>query len=200
MLETTKAKGFEMRQRTAMLVAMGLTAFVLVIAIGVATRLAVAPATTTAVESTPLATVEPTVQDSAEERAAAYQQALQTANARLEQANRQLQDAYQRLTAQAVSNSVAVPGSAPAASDASALPAGTQISEVQAAVAALAYVGGGTVERVSLEEEQGQLVYVVRFTDKSRVYVDPAGGQVIYAQLEHEDGGHESDDSGGHDD
>lgn len=184
-----------MRQRTAMLVAMVLTAFMLVIAVGVATRLAVAPATTKAIESTPLATVEPSVQDAAEERAAAYQQALQTANARLEEANRQLQDAYQRLTAQAATNSVAAPGSAPAADDASALPVGTQISAEQAAAAALDYVGGGTVERVSLEEEQGQLVYAVLFTDKSRVYVDPASGQVIYAQLEHE-----ADDSGGQDD
>jgi uncharacterized membrane protein YkoI len=40
------------------------------------------------------------------------------------------------------------------------------------------------VERVRLEDEHGQLVYEVRFTNKSRVYVDPGSGNVIYARLE----------------
>lgn len=62
------------------------------------------------------------------------------------------------------------------------------ITPDQAVAAARAYAGGGTVERVRLEEEHGQRVYEVRFTDNSRVYVDPVNGRVIYARLEGRDG------------
>jgi uncharacterized membrane protein YkoI len=163
-------------------------------------RVAGATAPADEVASTPLATVAP--QAPAEQRAAEYQQALQTANARLELANRQLEEAYQRLTAQA-----APPNNAPVRGATTVGPGegsieqpgdgttGARITADQAAAAARAYVGGGTVERVQLEDEDGQLVYEVRFTDKSKVYVDPVSGQVIYARLErdHEDRNKEGD-------
>ncbi|HEY1016718.1 MAG TPA: PepSY domain-containing protein, partial [Herpetosiphonaceae bacterium] len=62
-------------------------------------------------------------------------------------------------------------------------PAPQMISPEEAAAIATAYVGGGTVERVRLEEEDGKMVYEVRFEDDSRVYVDAYTGQVVYARL-----------------
>ncbi len=70
-------------------------------------------------------------------------------------------------------------------------PAPTTISADAAASAAIAYLGGGTVERVELEEEHGALVYEVRFANDSRVYVDAYSGSVVYAKIE------SSKDSGG---
>lgn len=206
-----------MRQRTALIVAMVLSTFVLLVAAGVIGRLAIAPATSDAGEDTPSASAAPsaseapTEQGLTEEREAEYQQLLQTANARLEDANRQLEDAYRQLTAQptggdtapvasAAASSAAspaasaAPSSAPSPAASSApqpsAPASTapqtpaQITADQAAAIATAYVGGGAIERVRLEEEHGQLVYEVRFTNDSRVYVDPVSGSVIYARLE----------------
>ncbi|HEY1012736.1 MAG TPA: PepSY domain-containing protein, partial [Herpetosiphonaceae bacterium] len=68
--------------------------------------------------------------------------------------------------------------------EAAPAPAPQRITADQAVAAALAYVGGGTVERVKLEQEHGALVYEVRFTNDNRVYVDPASGAVVYAKLE----------------
>ena len=266
-----------MRQRTAVVVALGLTTFMLVIVAAVIGRLAVAPPAGGAVEDTPLATVEPTARVLTEQREAEYQQALQTANAQLEQANRQLEEAYRRLTAQPAAVASATAGSAvaaapfavspeqavvlaqavvpgavaigapeivdfdgaaayavvfergmvyidansgrivhnetaaspppdssssetngapPPASAPDSPPTPARITAGQAAAAARAYVGGGTVMRVRLEEEHGQLVYDVRFTDNSRVYVDPVSGRVIYARLEERDGKDDEDKRG----
>lgn len=259
-----------MRQRTALVVAMVLTTFMLVIAAGVVARFAVSPASTGAAEDVPL-TAEPAVKDLSTQGTVEYERALQTANAQLEQANRQLQEAYRRLTVEpaaaasptpesistaiplavsaeqaAVLAAAAVPGSVPigtpevvdfdgtpayavvfergsvyvdansgqvvyneiaAVPPPSPPPAGTssgplpappatppRITPDQAEAAARAYVGGGTVERVRLEVEHGQLVYDVRFTNDSRVYVDPVSGRVIYARLD------DKGDKGGNDD
>ena len=204
-----------MQQRTALTVAMVLTTFVLLIAASVIGRLALSPTTSAVATAAPLASDAPTAQDFSPEREAEYQQQLATANARLEQANRQLEDAYRRLTPQpsasASPESVpSDPGAASASPAASSLPSPApsppsasseplpspsasnapqtpaRITADQAAAAARAYVGGGTVERVELEEEHGQLVYEVRFTNNSRVYVDAASGAVVYARLEDE--------------
>lgn len=212
-----------MRQRTALTVAMVLTTFVLLIAASVIGRLALTPTTGGVATAAPLASDAPTAQGLSPEREAEYQQQLATANARLEQANRQLEDAYRRLTPQAsaspqrqgasdpltASSSPALPeassspSSSPSASGAPQTPG--RITADQAAAAAQAYVGGGMVERVELEAEHGQLVYEVRFTDDSRVYVDAVSGAVVYARLEnessHDDDSSTRDDSGsGHDD
>ncbi|KPL81195.1 PepSY domain-containing protein [Herpetosiphon geysericola] len=64
------------------------------------------------------------------------------------------------------------------------VPAPTTISADAAASAAVAYLGGGTVVRVELEEEHGALVYEVRFANDSRVYVDAYSGSVVYAKVE----------------
>jgi uncharacterized membrane protein YkoI len=196
-----------MRQRTALTVAMVLTTFVLLIAASVIGRLALTPTTGGVATAAPLASDEPSAQGLSPEREAEYQQMLQTANARLEQANRQLEDAYRRLTPQASASPSASPQSqgsdpvtaspAPASPEASSAPFPSpsasgapqtpgRITAEQAVAAARAYVGGGTVERVELEEEHGQLVYEVRFTNDSRVYVDAVTGAVVYARLEDE--------------
>ncbi|HEY0603326.1 MAG TPA: PepSY domain-containing protein [Herpetosiphonaceae bacterium] len=199
-----------MRQRTALTVAMVLTTFVLLIAASVIGRLALTPTTSGVATAAPLASDEPTAQDLSPEREAEYQQQLATANARLEQANRQLEDAYRRLTPQASASAspsasppsqgtgdppAASPSPAPSPPEASSSPFPSpsasgapqtpgRITADQAAAAARAYVGGGTVERVELEEEDGRLVYEVRFTNNSRVYVDAVSGAVVYARLE----------------
>lgn len=204
-----------MQQRTALTVAMVLTTFVLLIAASVIGRLALSPTTSAVATAAPLASDAPTAQELSPEREAEYQQQLATANARLEQANRQLEDAYRRLTPQpsASASPESVPSDSGAASPspaASSLPSPApsppvasseplpspsasaapqtpaRITADQAAAAARAYVGGGTVERVELEEEHGQLVYEVRFTNNSRVYVDAVSGAVVYARLEDE--------------
>ncbi|HEY0738251.1 MAG TPA: PepSY domain-containing protein [Herpetosiphonaceae bacterium] len=199
-----------MRQRTALTVAMVLTTFVLLIAASVIGRLALTPTTSGVATAAPLASDEPTAQGLSPEREAEYQQQLATANARLEQANRQLEDAYRRLTPQASAAAsplassqgqatsdppTASPSPAPSPPEASSSPFPSpsasgapqtpgRITADQAAAAARAYVGGGTVERVELEEEDGRLVYEVRFTNNSRVYVDAVSGAVVYARLE----------------
>lgn len=57
------------------------------------------------------------------------------------------------------------------------------ITPEQAAVMARAYVGGGTVREVELDQEHGMRVYEVKFADDSKVYVDVRTGQVVYARL-----------------
>jgi uncharacterized membrane protein YkoI len=178
-----------MGQRTAFIIALVLTTFMLVIVAGLIGRMAIAPAADgSAQQPATAATTEPSVQGISAQREAEYQRALQTAQARIERANAQLQDAYRQLTARpADASATALPSPSPAAQpsiDQPPPPEPEQISPEQASAAALAYVGGGTVERVELEQEHGQLVYEVRFIDDSRVYLDPATGRVLYARLE----------------
>ncbi len=56
-----------------------------------------------------------------------------------------------------------------------------QITEEQAIQAAAAYLGGGTVAEVELEQERGILAYEVIFTDGNEVYVDAQTGEVLAA-------------------
>ncbi|WP_322820849.1 PepSY domain-containing protein [Chloroflexus sp.] len=57
------------------------------------------------------------------------------------------------------------------------------ISEDQAIAAAVAYLGGGTVNKVKREYEHGVDVYEVKFSDDSKVYVDAYTAQVVYAKV-----------------
>lgn len=180
-----------MNQRTLMMIAAGLTAFVLVLVGGLALRLGAAPAQATpvAVADTAVAgaaapALDPTVEALLREREAAYQAALAEANSRLAQANRQIEQANQQLAQ--------VPA-APAAVVTAPLEA------EQAAQIALSYRGGGEVREVETEQEHGAVVYDVKFTDGASVYVDAATGQVVYARLggeheEHRFEGREHDD------
>lgn len=164
-----------MNQRTLFLVATALTVFVLVLIGGLATALSSPSAT--APTSAPVATdppaalaptsLDPTVEALIREREAAYQAALADAQARLEQANAQL------------AQSQALPNGAAASAPAVAV---TPIDEATAIQIATAYLGGGTVREIERENERGMLVYEVKFTDGSEIYVD-AAGQVAYARV-----------------
>lgn len=69
---------------------------------------------------------------------------------------------------------------------------GGQITQAQAIQAASTYLGGGTASEVELDDEHGVLVYEVKFTNGSKVYVDAATGGVVYAQTrgdEHREAG-----------
>ena len=70
------------------------------------------------------------------------------------------------------------------------------ISAEDAVQIAQQYLGtsSGNLERVELEEEHGNLVYEVRFTNKNRVYVDAISGVVVYARIDDHDDDHERDD------
>jgi uncharacterized membrane protein YkoI len=57
------------------------------------------------------------------------------------------------------------------------------ISEEQAIQAAQAYLGGGTVKSVSLQDDNGAQTYVIQFADDSKVYVDAITGVVVYAEI-----------------
>ena len=92
-----------MNQRSALLIAAALTAFVLVLVGGLASRLSVTADTgatatvvvvpTNAIPPTEVVTLDPTVEAMIKEREAAYQQALAEANSRLSQANNQISQA-----------------------------------------------------------------------------------------------------------
>ncbi len=190
-----------MSQRLALVIAAALTAFVLVIVGGLSVYMSGATSQTagalpagdaSVTPSAAPAALDPTVEALLREREAAYQAALAEANARLEAANAQIASANQQLAsatqARATSNA---PGSA---SLAAAPSAGAAISEQQAIAAAQRYYGGQVVA-VERETEHGLLVYDVKFSDRSAVYVDATTGQVVYARIATgDDGEHRFDD------
>lgn len=180
-----------MRQRTLVLVAAGLTTFLLVL---VGSLVATVSRSATTLEPTvsvapalgdaPPAGLDPAVEALIREREAAYQAALNEAQAQLDQANQQLD----QITPAAAppTNSTAEP-----------------ISTDAAIAAATTYLGGGSVRKAELERERGILVYEVKFTDGSTVYVDATQGQVVYAEVAGQQGNnadHDDDDDDNDDD
>ncbi|EFO81000.1 Propeptide PepSY amd peptidase M4 [Oscillochloris trichoides DG-6] len=274
-----------MNQRSALLIAAALTAFLLVLAGGLASRLSsnvgatdVTPTAISTLEPTALVSLDPTVEALIQQREAAYQQALDEANARLNAANDQiaqanneignLEQSRQQIADQAsqavavasrpvVVAPAAVAPAAPAApvvvptavppTDVPAPAAPTYavsadqardialgaadagatllkapelvsyqgvaayevtldkgmvyvdaqtgavlfnsavapklISQEQAIQSAQAYMGGGTVQSVQLQQDQGAQTYVITFSDGSKIYVDALNGQVVYAEI-----------------
>lgn len=174
-----------MSQRLALIVAAAITAFVLVVVgalsvylSGAAGQTASAPSTSAAAAppAPAAAALDPTVEALLREREAAYQAALAEANARLEAANAQIASANQQLASAARSQTSG--GAAPVVAPAT----GAAISEQQAIAIAQRYYGGQVVA-VKRETEHGALAYEVKFSDRSVVYVDAAGGQVVYARI-----------------
>jgi uncharacterized membrane protein YkoI len=191
-----------MNQRSALLIAAALTAFLLVLAGGLASRLSTttteAAATavpTEALQPTQVVTLDPTVEALIKEREAAYQQALTDANNRLNQANAQIaqanaqintleqsrqQIANQASQAQAASVAVAAPATAPAgAPKATAAPAyaisATKARDIALGVAA---PGAALLKAPELVNYQGTPAYEVSL-DKGLVYVDAQSGKVL---------------------
>lgn len=158
------------QQRSMLMIAAALTAFILVLLAGLATRLSqtatTSPATGAETLATPVAStvvLDPAIAALVQEREAAYQAALAEANSRLAQANQQL-------------------AQAPIVAGAASAVAGPLTAE-QAAAVAVSYRGGGIVRAVEREAEHGVQVYEVKFTDGGKVYVEMASGQVVYAHL-----------------
>ena len=181
-----------MSQRTMLITAAALTAFVLIIAGSVIGQVGQGRVEATPVSGT--AQLEPTLTVDSQQREAAYQTALAEANQRIEQANQQLAN-QQALTAAQTNLPAAVPlvtgGSAVA--PVQSTPTLT-LSAEQAATVALAYRGAGSVQGVELKEERGFNVYEVTFTDGGEIYVDATSGQVVYAQLgDKHDGDHDDE-------
>jgi uncharacterized membrane protein YkoI len=185
-----------MKPRPALLLAAGITAFLLVIVGSVIATLSSSTSTTDAEGGARSAELQATF----EQREQEYQRQLDHARSQIEETNQRLLAVYRDLTSVAAGvdvpplSSVEVPTfeeTLPPLLDDPPIgdeqpPAGEQalISSEQALQAAVAYRGGGSVERVELEEEHGLLIFDVRFVDDSRVYVDAFTGEVVYARLE----------------
>jgi uncharacterized membrane protein YkoI len=207
-----------MKQRIPLLLAAGLAAFMLVLAGGLAAQLLTpapaAPVVDAATGSDPALLAlpnDPTVQTLLD-RETAYEQALQQANAQLQQAyqdQQRLTDQVKALQTQAQAQAApmdppATTG-APAASTDSSTPT-YKLSPQQAALVALRAAPGATLTAApDAVDFQGQVAYEVRLT-RGTVYVDANSGQVLYngatagrtgAGGEHDHNGyeeHESDD------
>ncbi len=181
-----------MSQRTMLIAAAALTAFVLIIAGSLIGQVGQGR-----VEPTPVSGATqpvPTSSVDAQQREAAYQTALAEANQRIEQANQQLTN-QQALTATQTNPPAAVPlvteGSAVVPVQTTSIQA---LSAEQAITVALAYRGAGSVQGVELKEERGLNAYEVTFTDGGEIYVDATSGQVVYAQLgDTHDGDHDDE-------
>ena len=187
-----------MTQRNAILTAAVLTSFVLVLIGGVVARVTqasaaaeAAPAVTVPIQTT--ATLDPEVQALIAEREAQYQQALQDANAQLEQAYQQQQALAEQLAQQ----------QAQAQPPAQAQTAATYAVSPDMAISTALTVTPGTVllREPELVNFQGMVAYEVTL-DRGQVYVDANNGQVLYnGAVATASGGHdEGHDDEGHDD
>ncbi|MCG8352305.1 MAG: PepSY domain-containing protein [Chloroflexales bacterium] len=184
-----------MTQRTTLIIAAALTAFVLVLIGGLATRLAqttpnTGPESITLIEPTAIPTAttgfDPTVQTLIEEREAAYQQALQQANDQLQQSyqdQQALRDQLIQSQSNPQPNTQAAPAPAqPAASSgaSSGSAPAYPVSLDQAKQIALDTVPGATLTRdPELVNFQSTVAYEVAL-DKGNVYIDANSGQVLY--------------------
>ena len=176
-----------MSQRTMLITAAALTAFVLIIAGSVISQVGQGRIAPTLVGGTTQPV--PTLTIDLQQREAAYQTALAEANQRIEQANQQLAN-QQNLTATSTNPPAGVPLVTERSAVAPVQATPTLILNAEQAVhVALAYRGTGSVQEVELKEERGLNVYEVTFTDGGEIYVDATSGQVVYAQLsgEHDD-------------
>jgi uncharacterized membrane protein YkoI len=201
-----------MKQRLPLLIVVGLTAFMLVLGGGLAARLlesaSAAPAADAAGASEsvlPAPPYDPAVQTLLD-REAAYEQALQQANAQLQQAyqdQQRLADQVHVLQTQVQAPATTAPAGAATAVEPPTPPADPPaptytLSPQQAALVALRVAQGATLTAApDMVDFQGQTAYEVRLT-RGTVYVDANSGQVLYngatAGRSNAGGGH--DDSG----
>ncbi|MDO8672670.1 MAG: PepSY domain-containing protein [Dehalococcoidia bacterium] len=169
-----------MRQRTTLVVAATITAFILVLGGSLVARLT--QATTVAQDaaaqntSVPDITADPTVQALLKDREDA-RLSLEQANERLREAARQLSNLQQ--TNDKLSQSVP---QQPVGVNPVKGTVGT-ISRDKAIATATAYLGGGSVKEVEISREHGTTAYEVKFTNGSTVYVDASTGEVAYAKI-----------------
>ncbi len=172
-----------MKQRTAILIAAVVTAFLLVTAGGILARVTlatnsadpVAEAATASPAAQLTATLDPQVEALIQAREAQYQEQLAAANARLQEAYAQQQAiASQLAQAQAVSQPQA------AAAQAAAPTTGYAISPEQAVSVALSAAPGNTAQTApQLVSFQGIAAYEVALSG-GLVYVDANSGAILY--------------------
>ncbi len=145
-----------MKQRTALLVAAGLTAFVLVVVGGVAGAVAGASA------ASPTATVDPALQAQIQQRESAYQGLIQQANDQLTQAYQQL-DQLQGQPQPAQSSPTSYPVS----------------PDLAASLALRLAPGSKLTSWPTLVDFQGTVAYEV-VLDRGTVYIDATTGRLLY--------------------
>jgi len=189
-----------MMNRTMLLIAATLTAFMLVVIDGVVSRISTTSSpepvpTEVVVEMTPISVpaLDPTAEALLREREAAYQAALAEANRRLAEANQQLNTAQRELNEMSAQVSVpapaapapaapapAAPAPAPAAPAPAAPPAPVYaVSPEQAQAIAQANAQGATLIRApELVSLQGVPAYEVVF-DRGAIYVDAQTGAIL---------------------
>ncbi len=176
-----------MTQKTALILSVVLTAFVLVLGGGLVARVSqpaapaeaapVAPAATT---PAPTATtdVNAQVEQILQQREAQYRQLIDEANQRLQQANQQLAAAAAAAPAARPAQSAA--SAAPAASAAQPAQPTASLSAEAARNIAIDASGGATMIRApELVLFEGKVAYEVGFT-RGAVYVDANDGTVLF--------------------
>ncbi len=183
--------------RTMLLIAATLTAFVLVVIGGVVSRISTTSApepipTEIVVETTPVVVpaLDPTAEALLREREAAYQAALAEANRRLAEANQQLNIAQRELNEMAAQESAPAPAAPAPAAPAPVVPAPVApapaapapvyaVSPEQAQSIAQANAQGATLIRPpELVRLQGVSAYEVVF-DRGAIYIHAQTGAIL---------------------
>ncbi len=182
-----------MTQKTALILSVVLTAFVLVLGGGLVARVSqpaapaeaapVAPAATT---PAPAATtdVNAQVEQILQQREAQYRQLIDEANQRLQQANQQLAAAAAsapaaRLTQSAAAAAPAASAAQPAAAAQAAQPTASLSAEAARNIAIDASGGATMIRAPELVLFEGKVAYEVGFT-RGAVYVDANDGTVLF--------------------
>ena len=186
--------------RTAFILSVALTAFVLLLVGGVVTavrdtqaKVAVTPAPTVATAADP--TVDPAIQQAIAQREQDYQNLIAQANTRLDQLQQANQSLQAQLNARQSAQTAAVPAPAPTA---------TTVTPEEASQIAARYLNRTDLYSVESAQYNGASAYMVTFSSGDIVYVG-ADGQILSVQLakgqialssgggggEHEKGEHE---------
>ena len=164
-----------MNQRTALIAAAAITAFVLVLVGGLAAagvQLSQSPSNAQTAPSP-----SPAAQSSMEEREALYRQQLQQAEAQLREANSRLSKAYGESSASNTEG--AQPGAAAQGTTAPAQQATDSISPGEAAlIGAAAAPGAALLSGPELVDFEGTRAYELQF-DRGAVYIDASTGRVL---------------------
>lgn len=179
-----------MSQRPAMLVATALTVFVVIAIVGVVWQLfqkstvdtmalqVAAPVQATDLAGETKAVTGPTEAQIAE-RETAYQQLVQQANQKLEEAYKQQQELSKELAAEKAKQAAAVVVPPPAPAQASLQPKYNLSPDQAAQIALEAEKGAVLVKPAELISFQGAVAYEVTL-DRGLVYIDANSGKVIY--------------------
>jgi hypothetical protein len=167
-----------MTQKTAFILSMVLTAFVLVVGGGVIARVsqpeAVAAATpaATPVVSTPAPDAAAQMQELIQQREAQYRQLI-------DQANQRLADLNQQLAAKPVAQAAPAPARASAASAPAAAPQIALSSDAARNIAVQAANFATMIRAPELVRFEGKVAYEVGFT-RGVVYIDASNGAVLF--------------------